>query len=485
LLSRWPASDKQQGAMLVMFQQPAAIATITSSLASIYTTDFLMEKKEKSMRSVSPLITLAAAVLIGLIAPATAANEDATEARLRKLEASLQALQAELAALKAERAAANSPQPAPADYQAQIDTMVEKAVAEKTSNISTTPSWVQNVQLFGDFRYRHEQTNDTGSTTAEQRDQHSIRARLGLKATINDEFDAIFRIASGSSDTPVSANQTLDDSFSSKDIWLDRAYFDYHPASVPGLNVYGGKMKQPFYTVGENELVWDGDLSPEGIVGTYTFNLDSANVATISGGGLWLDERAGDADSSMWGLQGLLRHNFNDEQYALAGLSWYDLGNVENRTVSGVSLNGNTNNGAGGYEYDYNMIEAFGEYGFALAGMPSAAYGAYIENTAADSGRNSGFVLGMRLNKMTKKVGSWQTFYNYSEVDPDAVFAGLSDSNFLLGGTGGKGHELGFQYMLRKNVSSNISYFLSERADRPGQEGGNIHVLHADLIFKF
>lgn len=430
--------------------------------------------------------TLVLLMMAGVVRPAAA--EDATEARLRKLEATLEAVQAELAALKAERATAGRSAPA-ADYQAQIDQMVEKAVKEKASQINPAPSWVQNVQLFGDFRYRYEQTNDTGGTTAEQRDTNRIRARLGLKAIMNEEVDAIFRIASGSSDSPVSVNQTLGDSltdsFSHKDIWLDWGYFDYHPASMPGLNVYGGKMKQPFYTVGGNEVVWDGDVSPEGVVASYTFNLDSSNIATINGGGLWLRERAGDADTSMWGLQGLVRHNFNDEQHVLGGLSWYDLGNIEDQTVSGVTLNGNTDNGSGGYEFDYNMIEGFAEYGFALAGMPSAAYGTYIENTAADSGQNTAFLMGMRLNKMSKKVGSWQAFYNYSEVDGDAVFAGLTDSDIFLGGTGGKGHELGFQYMLQKNVEANLSYFISERADRAGQAGGDIHMLHGDLIFKF
>jgi hypothetical protein len=426
-------------------------------------------------------IALTAAILLALAAPAAA--EDQTEARLRKLEASLQALQAELAALKAERAAALNAAAAPSEYKVHIDRMVEEAVNEKVSKAGDAPSWAQNVQLFGDFRYRHEQTNDTSGS--EQRDRNRIRARLGLKATVNEEVDAIFRIATGSSETPTASNQSLDDSFSSKKIWLDWAYFDYHPVSMPGLNVYGGKMKQPFYTVGNNEVIWDSDVSPEGLAATYTFNIDSASTAAISGGGFWLDERAGDADTSMWALQGLLRHNFNEEQHILGGVSWYDLGNIENRTASGVNLNGNTDNGAGGYEFDYNIIEAFAEYGFAIAGMPSAVYGAYVENTAADGGQNNAFLVGMRLNKMSKKIGSWEVFYNYSEVDPDAVFAGLTDADIFLGGTGGKGHELGFQYMLQKNVLTNLSCFISERSNRPGQEGGNIHVLQGDLIFKF
>jgi len=71
---------------------------------------------------------------------------------------------------------------------------------------------------------------------------------LGIKANINQDWDTIFRIASGSAD-PVSTNQTLDSSFSSKAIWLDLAYFAFHPGSITNLKVFGGKMKNPFYTL--------------------------------------------------------------------------------------------------------------------------------------------------------------------------------------------------------------------------------------------
>lgn len=439
-------------------------------------------------------VLLAVAIFGGLLTPLSAGAAENTDARIDRLEAALIALQAELAELKAERSvnSHDNDEHSAAVTQKKIDAMVDKAISRKNNELGVAPQWVQNIKLFGDFRYRHEQIHDTGqsnSTAGVQRDRNRIRARIGLKAKINDEFDTVFRIGTGSSDTPVSTNQTLgdsgSDSFSSKEIWLDWAYFDWHPDSTPGLNVYGGKMKQPFYSVGKNELVWDGDISPEGVVAKYTFDIDQSNTATINGGGLWLRERSGDADSSFWGLQGMVKHDFGNDTHLLGGTSYYNLGNVEDHTLNGVSLNGNTNDGSGGYKYDFNIVEGFAEYGFPIMDMPSAVFGSYLENTAAPSGRNNAFWLGGRLNKISSKPGSWQFAYSYREVDPDAVFAGLTDSDILLGGTGGKGHELGFQYQLQKNVQTNLSYFISERNDRSGQEGGDIHLLHADLIFKF
>ena len=434
---------------------------------------------------------LIAAMFLAIATPRAACADESTEARLRKLEATLAAVQQELAALKAEQSAQKS-NPAPVAYEKQLDDMVAKAIDERAAEMGSAPSWLQDMEFFGDFRYRHEQINDTGessSISGQQRDRNRIRARIGLKATINDEFDTIFRLASGSSDTPTSTNQTLgdsaSDSFSSKEVWLDWAYFDYHPDSVGGLNVYGGKMKQPFYRVGKNQLVWDSDVSPEGVVGSYTFDLGVSNTATINAGGLWMRERSGDADSSFWGLQGLVKHDLGEGRHVLGGVSYYDMGNIEDHTLAGVSLNGNTSDGTGAYKFDYNLIEGFAEYGFPICEMPSAVFANYIENTAATSGNNNAFFIGCRLNKIGNKVGSWQLGYSYREVDPDAVFAGLTNSDIWSGGTGGKGHQLGFRYHLLKDVETSLSYYITERYDRPDQKGGDLNILHADMIFKF
>ena len=37
-----------------------------------------------------------------------------------------------------------------------------------------------------------------------------------------------------------------------KRAFIDLAYIDFHPVAVPGLNVYAGKMNNPFYAVSKN-----------------------------------------------------------------------------------------------------------------------------------------------------------------------------------------------------------------------------------------
>ena len=118
----------------------------------------------------------------------------------------------------------------------RVDEKISKAVESK--QIAALPDslkWAKNIKWSGDFRYRHESIDD--NTAATKRDRNRIRARLKMEARINDEWNAIFRLASGSSDSPTSTNQTLgdsaSDSFSSKEIWLDWAYADYHPVWKP------------------------------------------------------------------------------------------------------------------------------------------------------------------------------------------------------------------------------------------------------------
>ncbi len=384
----------------------------------------------------------------------------------------------------------------PAD-QKQLELMVNKMFEEKKSDF-VAPDWVQNITPFGDFRYRYESLDTEeidGDNLINKRRRNRIRARLGAKVRINEEWDAIFRIASGSSDAPTSTNQTLDNSFESKDLWLDLAYADWYPESYPGLNVYMGKMKNPFYRVGKNQLIWDGDVNPEGGAASYKWDLNNATTATLTGGAFWLDERSTDADAGYFGIQSMLKHKFDDGSHLLGGLSYYDIGNISSKATAtnatGVTLQGNTADAVNTYKYDFDIVEGFAEYGWKYNGMPVAVFSNYVQNTAAPSSKNTAYSIGAQLNK-AKKPGSWQFKASYRDVDSDAVFGGLSDSDFIDGGTGGKGWVLGYKYQLAKNIQAGLTYFINDRDRRVGADeasGGsgsqNFNRLQADLIFKF
>ncbi|RKX17023.1 MAG: hypothetical protein DRP51_11545, partial [Candidatus Zixiibacteriota bacterium] len=85
--------------------------------------------------------------------------------------------------------------------------------------------WWENVKVKGDFRYRHEMINKEDKDV---RHRNRIRARLAVEAKVNDEMKTVIQLATGSED-PASTNQTLDNAFTTKNIGLDLAYFEYKP----------------------------------------------------------------------------------------------------------------------------------------------------------------------------------------------------------------------------------------------------------------
>ncbi len=131
----------------------------------------------------------------------------------------------------------------------------------------------------------------------ERRDRGRIRARVSVKGEVNEQVDARIRLATGG-DNPVSTNQTLDEGLT-KDIGLDQAYVDFHPGDGD-LNLWAGKMANPFMRV--DDLIWDGDLNPEGLARSTSAR---ASVWDLAGqrGGFIVDERKSDSDAFLYGAQ--------------------------------------------------------------------------------------------------------------------------------------------------------------------------------------
>ncbi len=371
-----------------------------------------------------------------------------------------------------------------------MEEKITKAVEEK--QVDTLPDsikWVENVKISGDLRYRHETIDKQSSGQWQQStNRHRIRARVKVEGKVNDEADVTVRIASGNSSDPVSTNQDLEDSFDSKDIWLDQAYFDWHPDSMSGFSFFGGKMANPFYKVGKNQLIWDNDLNPEGLALQYQNPLSENCTLFANGGGFWVDE--GSVDTSLWGAQAYLKHKMQNKGSLLGGLSFYDYANLEgtpslNSRWGGTASDpffGNSNDGTN-FTNDYAILEGFGEYTFfcAMNEMPFSVFGNYVKNTNAVSGADKGWLAGFKVNK-AKAPGSWEASYNYRDLEADAVVGQFNDSDFRGGGTKGRGHKLGFKYQISKHLQTGVTYYVTQKADAYDNKYNR---LMTDLVFNF
>lgn len=361
----------------------------------------------------------------------------------------------------------------------------ESATAQSDADalLESLPSWLRTLKISGDFRYRHERADNDATDTARDRDR--IRARLIVSSEVNEEVDVTIGLASGTNNSATNTNQDLGDAFSSKDIWLDLAFMNYHPASIEGFNLAAGKIKNLYYHPGNSDLLFDTDVRPEGIAATYkkALNEDVSFFGTF--GGYWVEERSSSLDTALWGLQGGLTGKIpgTDGVTLTAGAGYYDYTNLQGQIALGSSatnFRGNRSVGTG-YESDFEIVQGFGQAAFKIAGHPCAVFGDYIVNQAAESDEDTGYLVGASLGKC-KKPGSWAFAYNYRDLEADCELGALSDSTFAGGGTNVRGHKLSVGYQLAKNCKVGLNYMIGERTRTVTAD---YDVLQFEFNFKF
>lgn len=323
-------------------------------------------------------------------------------------------------------------------------------------------SWAEKISPMADLRYRHEEIDQEES---DWRTRDRIRARLGVNVKPTDDWNLVLQFASGSGE-PVSTNQTLDGAFGQKPVWIDLAYFDYHPEALKGLNVYGGKMRNPFFIPGKNQLIWDHDLNPEGLSIGYKGDFEMF-APFIIGSGFWLDERETDDDDGiMYGGQAGVKVKFNEgKTYLVLGGGYYDFKNTKGYPAY-FSAAGNSFDVAGNYVHAYELTEGLAEFGFHISEIPIVIYGDYVVNNGIDEDDdeedNIGWCAGVNVGKADKQL-SWAVKWQYRELQKDAVIGAFSDSDFGGGGTNNRGNVIGVDFAVFKNVVLSFTYFMNER----------------------
>ena len=394
-------------------------------------------------------------VLAWCVAPsALAATDDADV--IAELRAQIAALSERLETLEGAQATSTIP----------TETYGAPAPSEPAPVV--IPGWVNNTKIKGDFRYRHEAFDIEGR---EDRHRQRIRARTELVTKINERTTVGFGLATGGDD-PVSTNQTLGGGASSKGVVLDLAYATYD-THIDGLSVTGGKFKNPFHRAGGNGLLWDGDLRPEGAGVTY--KRDSLFATAM---GLFIDEDSNGQDAIFYGGQFGIDTTLGDGNL-ITGVGYYEITDAADREVFfDDDPRGNRVNPDGTYVSDFEMLEGFAEYTFGLGENKVTVFGDYVKNLGADD-YDTGWALGAKL-----KRNAWSFGYAYQDLEADAVLGLFTDSDFIGGGTDGKGHILQTGYALSKKIALKGTLFLNDRNVDFGTEE-EFKRLMLDISFKY
>ena len=310
----------------------------------------------------------------------------------------------------------------------------------------------------GDLRYRHE-TQDKDSV--QDKDRHRLRARIGVYGDVNDRVTFGTRLASGSSENPISTNQDLTGEAESKKIWLDLAYFKIDSLLIDGVDATFGKMKQPWDNI--SDLLFDGDVNPEGISTEYNVSLNESTELAYQVGHFILENNNTEDDVALNSAQVSLTKDISENVGLKAGLSYYDYVNMDSQTGE--------NNTAG---IDFNIVQGFAELSLSQTSLPLTLFIDYAQNSEVDE-EDVAWMSGV-----STKSGDWSYAYNYRDVGIDSIYGNWSDSDFHGGGTGGSGHKFKVKYAMDKNLSAGATYFVTEKED-----GTEVNTLQLDLVSRF
>lgn len=364
---------------------------------------------------------------------------------------------------------------------------VEQANDQQTDRIAegvasaNEMAWARNIRWKADFRYRHEQFDIEGAPS--DRLRHRIRARFGMEAKISNTLAGAIQVATGDISDPRSSNATLDDAGRRKEIALDLAYVDWKPRD--GMLVTIGKQKQPWFQPG-NSLFFDDEVNPEGVA----FRYGGKTGPFARAWGYWLEEMSAAADSNLVGAQ--FGYAFNGGLTLAAG--YWDYGAVQGQPVLNFSGSpaGNSSylaaadcTGAGTtrcYLHDYNIVEADVEWSGSLGGLPLTLFGAYLENLDAST-MNTGYDLGFLLGRASAP-GGWEFGLLYQDVERDAQFGALLESDFADGVTQSRGFKMQGAWVPVRNMTVKAAYFINDRDyDTPAEV--DYKRLQFDLNYRF
>ena len=335
--------------------------------------------------------------------------------------------------------------------------------------------WWERLTFFGDLRARYESFYQEDLQT---RQRGRIRLRLGLRTTISDEFEVGMRVATGNPKEPVTPNQSLDEFFSRKPLFLDQASLTYRPRYAKALAFGAGKFAYP---VLRTQMIWDDDLNWEGV---YEQAATSGDVTVrVTAVQAPIREVAIGPDTALFAEQALVSFKKGRHQFQI-GASSYALRNVDRIALGlasgdlvGQSFNQLTFDGSGkvsGFLSDFRLFDIIGQ---AVIATPRAEYplsvtANWVVNTAAADDQDTGIWVDTRYGRAATPK-SFMLGYTFARIERDAVVSSFAYSD--MPSSNALANLVWFSYMPAPRVNLDFTGFFTKRLEV--RFGENNHVL--------
>jgi hypothetical protein len=175
------------------------------------------------------------------------------QAKMMELEAAMHPATADAAVVPLTASAATAPAgaaPAAQDLGKRIDSL-----ESRLKNFGP-------ISFAGDLRLRDEPYEGGPINQSQVRNRERYRARLYMNVKLNSDISGGLSLATGDINDPITSNQTVNQEFTRKPFYLDRAFINYTPHQFSPLTLTGGKFAYSWY---RTELTWDNDINPEGL----------------------------------------------------------------------------------------------------------------------------------------------------------------------------------------------------------------------------
>ncbi len=466
--------------------------------------------------------------------------------QMNALQTTVMAQKTELEALKA--GGGGKIQMAPSGVEA-TPPMSEAEFAQRLGDATGGANkWLKDLKFSGDLRLRYEAfhlntgnnyKNADGTYSGNQPDRNRFRIRLryGFEKTFNPEMKVGFSMASGEKKgtigeniDPVSTNQSLNNDFNFKSIWIEKAYATYTPEwakvgisdgpKIEGLEVTAGKFTNPFEK-GSTDMIWDRDLKPEGVYEKIdaklmdTENFDLKTYLTAGQFVLRESGTTGTKDANLWAYQAGVNPVFYvpgmerpvDALSALSIYSYQNYARLGNFTIDGTSqANGNpTYNTTTLAARNFNILSFYQEVNFFPHGIPVKPFAEFARNMSNQSGNPAAapfngmqggadaWSLGITLGKLMKK-GDWQGSYQYKYIGANSVVGAFNDSDFggyNYGGTDKAGSVIKLGYNLTDYLTVNGACYLvrpitvRDNTSNGMQLDQSVRRFQLDMTYKF
>ncbi|MFT3831308.1 MAG: putative porin [Opitutaceae bacterium] len=355
-------------------------------------------------------------------------------------------------------------------------------------------------KIGGDVRLRHQyqetQAQNTGVTTDRTRER--FRLRLNGDFQMQKGWSAGFALETASAAD--SGNQTLENGGDDYGIYLARAYVAWQPRN--DLKFVGGKFRNPLYTT---DLVWDGDINPQGLSESYTVSLGGKDSIEFRALQSIMDDnneattgRLGN-DAWLFAQQAVFTKYFGATKLIAApGYMAYSTSNMSGLTNE-TPFNGDTiglsiGTFAGELEFanvggEGNSVKLYWDsaYNFEAGTRVHKAYGLSSATWNKDP---LAWLVGVGYNHGSGKLaGDWGVKLDYRRIGIGSIDPNLSDSDFAFGNLNQSGFKASASYNLVDFCSLNVTYFLTSdirdtlKHTVAGLDKSNI--LQVDLVTKF